>query len=251
MSREHYTSKSVLELIYEPNGVKSTVVPVRNLAFQKRDIVQNLGISSLTGWILCKNHNESLSPFDVSGRDMIANMDNFNQLVMNPMLATEAMHLDGDRFELWMLKTLCGFLYSGAADHHFEKSKKGEYPSTRWLEILFNGAKFPEGQGLYYIPKTKFDTDPEILKLSPLKAPETDVVMGLRAWFFNFEFVLLVEQLAPGVPSIFYEASYRPESLREFASNAQIQFDWLDGPRSDEILVYLMSSRPYKATPPN
>jgi hypothetical protein len=71
--------------------------------------------------------------------------------------------VDGERLERWLLKVLCGGLFSGAFRIGPDTTMKGIDPPIEWLQILFGQARFTERQGLYYIapaPGKTITTDP-------------------------------------------------------------------------------------------
>lgn len=240
MSGEHYISESVLELIYGRAGEVSRSVLVRGLAFQKPNELKGIGVASLVGKVLCKTHNSQLSPFDVVGKEMFAGMDGLNDATGDPSSPEKVMRVDGDGLERWMLKSLCGGLCSGAFRVSPTETLKGVCPLLNWLQILFTGAKFPTGQGMYYMPgqpEELVTADQYVLRVGPLVSLDEQVVLGLQTWFFGFKFALLMANLMPGVSTMFDNAMYRPAGLRAIGSNTQIQLDWQAGSASDEVVV--------------
>lgn len=226
ISGEHYVSKSLLELVENRAGKISKSVRVEGLAFQKPGILQSIGVASLVGNILCEAHNSCLSPLDVAGTGLFTALDRLNDAAGEPTLPDQVLHVDGDRLERWMLKTLCGGLYAGAFGLLQGESMKGECPPVEWLEILYQDAEFPACQGIYYMPSEKVTADPVVFRVAPLLATEHNVVIGFQIWFFGFHFVLLLARLTPGVPTLLDTAAYRPAGLRAVGSNTRIRFDW-------------------------
>jgi hypothetical protein len=47
---------------------------------------------------------------------------------------------------------------SGAFRASPSETMKGVCPPLEWLHVLFSGAEFPPGRGLYYIPRKLVDT---------------------------------------------------------------------------------------------
>jgi hypothetical protein len=62
-------------------------------------------------------------------------------------------------------------------------------------------------------------------------------MIGVRAWFFGFEFALLMARLTPGVVTRFDSALYRPAGVRVVGGNVQIRFDWRSSSSGEEIVV--------------
>jgi hypothetical protein len=54
--------------------------------------------------------------------------------------------------------------------------------------------------------------------------------------------------LTPGRPSLFDRARYRPAGLRIVKSSTSVRLDWVDGSRSNEVVVELVPPRPDEAT---
>src|SRR5437870_1394313 len=114
MSGEHYVSKSILELVENRAGKKSKSVRVTGLSFQQPGALQQLGISSLVGNILCKTHNSLLSPLDIAGKAIFTAMDGLNDGAADQSLPERVLPVSGEGLERWVLKCMCGGLYSGA-----------------------------------------------------------------------------------------------------------------------------------------
>jgi hypothetical protein len=240
ISDEHYISKSVLELVYGRAGAVNKTVLVTGLAFQKRHELREIGVSRLVGRVLCKKHNEQLSPYDRAGKAMFAGMDGLNDAAGNPAMPDRVLHVDGDGLERWMLKALCGGLYSGAFLVTPTETMKGVCPPFEWLEILFGGALFPPCLGLYYMagkPAELITSNQYVLRIEPLGSSDGPLVGGIRVWYFGFEFDFLMGQLLHGVPTMFDNAVYRPEGLTAVGSNTRIRIDWRGGSSRGEVVV--------------
>jgi len=242
MSGKHYISRSVLELIESRAGKKSKSVRVTGLSFQQPGVLQQLGIASLVGNILCKAHNSLLSPLDDAGKAMFSAMDRMNDGAADQGLPAQVLSVDGDGLEPWLLKSMCGGLFSGAFKIRPTETMKGCRPPVEWLHVLFSAAEFPRGHGLYYMPRKPGEAvtaDEYVLKFEPIGARNADVIVGLRVWFLGFEFALLMANLMSGVPTMFDGALYRPAGLRTVESGLNVRFDWKGGACSDEIIFEL------------
>ncbi len=247
MSGEHYISECVLELVFGRGGEVSKSVLVAGLSFQKPGELRPFGIASLVGNILCERHNSLLSPFDSAGKAMFSAMDGMNDGAEDPSLPKRILRVNGDDLERWVLKSMCGGLYSGAFRVNPTKPMSGTVPPLEWLHILFSGAEFPPGQGLYYIPKKPGETVTSgqyVLRFEPIGSHNGGEIGGPRIWFLGFEFALLMENLMPGVPSIFDGALYRPAGLQAVESGTSVRIDWKGGARSDKIVFGLAKREP-------
>jgi hypothetical protein len=199
MSAEHYVSKCILELVENRASQKSKSVRVTGLSFQQPGVLQQFGISSLVGNVLCEAHNSFLSHLDGAGKAMFTAMDRLNDGAADQSSPERVLRVDGDRLERWVLKSMCGGLYSGAFRVSPTDTMKGLCPPSEWLHILFNGAEFPYRQGIYYMPRKAGETvtaDEYVLRFEPLGSRDTDEIGGLRVWFQGFEFALLMGNIA-------------------------------------------------------
>ena len=237
---EHNVSKGVLELINEGDGKVSRLVSVTGLAIQERDAIQELGVSRLKSKVLCDTHNNLLSPSDGAAKAMFVGMDSLNRATGDIASPERALPVDGDLLERWMLKALCGGLYSGTWLVGATETMKGVCPPLEWLQILFNGAQFPAGWVLYYMPAKADElitADLSVLRMEPLVSRGGQEVCAVHYWFFGFKFALLMGNLVQGVPTMFDNAMYRPAGLRAVGSSTRIRFDWSNGPLSRDIIV--------------
>jgi hypothetical protein len=179
MSGEHYVSRSILELIENRFGKKSKSVRVTGLSFQQPGVLQMFGIPSLVGNILCQTHNSLLSPLDDAGKAMFLAMDGMHYAAADPGLSAQVLRVDGDGLERWVLKSMCGGLYSGAFKASPTGTMKEVCPPREWLDMLFHGAAFPPGQGLYYMPR-EVTADQYVLQFEPIWALDAALIGGLR-----------------------------------------------------------------------
>ncbi|MGA2033856.1 MAG: hypothetical protein ABSG68_16540 [Thermoguttaceae bacterium] len=232
ISKEHYVSDAILRQV----SLGEPSVLVRNLHFQEPSTQERKGISSLVAKVLCSKHNSHLSPFDVAGFSLVSGMDEINRTV-GQVEDEETFVVNGDDLERWMLKTLCGGLFSGNIPLP-DGTLKGICPPKHWLDILFCNGRFPAEQGLYVragTPGVVFATDPSILKMEVLH--EQNFVVGFRVLVFNFQFILVLASLPPQPPAMLEHAQYRPQGIVVQGSNTRIQIAWQDGTAGDELVV--------------
>jgi hypothetical protein len=242
LSAEHWVSKSIIELIDEGRGRKSKVVSVTRSKPQELGVPRILGIGNLTGKVLCVAHNEMLSPLDSAGKKMFEAMEDIHYGCKTPNKREKVGRIDGDQLERFLLKVICGTLFSGNLGLA-DGSMKGNALRSDWLKILVEGTGLPPGHGLYYLPVGSDEiihADKNVLTFTLLLSAEPREPCGIRAWFFGIEFVLLLAELPKGVRTPFERALYRPAGLRVDGSNARIEFTWKDGSVGDEILLKLI-----------
>jgi hypothetical protein len=213
-------------------------VLVQNLSFQQPDTLEGKGISGLVAKVLCEKHNSALSGFDGAGSTLFAGMDGIDSAAGKTGVPPETFVVNGDHLERWMLKMLCGGLYSGTMPVP-GGSMKGMCPPLEWLNVLFRGAALPPGQGLYLragTPNEVFSTEPAILKMAVV-VDKDNVVIGFRMWVFNFEYQLVLADLPPTLPPLLEHAHYRPTGLVIDGSAKSIRFEWGQTSGSKEVRV--------------
>ena len=241
ISNEHYISDAILRLVSED---KRSVL-VRNLTFQRRNILEPKGISSLVAKVLCVNHNSELSRFDIAGLEMFDAMDQIDSAAGEYGSSPIPIHVNGDDFERWMLKALCGGLFSGNLPVA-GKSHKAVNPPMEWIKILCVSARFPTGCGLYVragTPGVVFETEPSVFRV----AAEFDAdnrVVGFKVLIFNFEFLLLLAPVQADRMATLQHCVYRPSALNfqgADGSHRKIQFQWRDG-STDELQVVCLGN---------
>ena len=140
LSVEHFVSESVLELLGDAHRIS-------NASWLQPSKQSNpLPAQALGSRILCKRHNEMLSPLDDSARIFFGEL----LLALSDAPKPASNHrvsVDGDTLEKWVLKACCGAIASGnLVEGGLQLVRK---PPVRWLEILFSEAPWPEGTGLH------------------------------------------------------------------------------------------------------
>ena len=118
-----------------------------------------IGLASATKRVLCKRHNSALSSLDKVGASFTRA---HAELMIHLQTGRQGDYhrlLSGYDVERWMLKILC-------AQHHEERIPGSDDPQLwtvpkSWLKILFQGAPFPPGAGLYS-PKHRKPDSPTV-----------------------------------------------------------------------------------------
>ena len=112
ISREHYISRSVLDQLGQ-------FIRVSGAPWQKPGEQLETSIGNLTAKILCKRHNEALSPLDDEAASFFSTLAKaLVDLDRKTLSRKPIFHLtSGDALELWVLKVACGLYFSvGAKD---------------------------------------------------------------------------------------------------------------------------------------
>jgi hypothetical protein len=144
-------------------------VTIDGFNWQEEKNKQELPTSRLASKVLCKRHNEALSPLDATAVRFFTKLDN---VIRQTERRSQVFLFDGTDLEHWMLKTLCGTVFSGNAD--IKRAQVTNWkPDLLWLNILFDGKPFPDRW--VYITQQKAQTQSkEELNFPPLRIPPTE-----------------------------------------------------------------------------
>lgn len=225
ISREHYVSRSVLE-------IAGKTVQISGFPWQEPDTTLEVGIGALASKVLCRRHNAELSPLDETGRKFVTALKScFDEAIENEPINTEVFSIAGDRLELWLLKMLCGLF----AAHRTLEAPEG------WTRILFQREPFPEGSGMHFFGEP---------------GPSA-------GWFFNVVRIILVRDkrgviagakfgvgglpllLAFGKPLFSEEGMqsvYRPDGIviEKDAKTKRIDFSWSDSEGAGSVHLHIV-----------
>lgn len=137
MSREHYVSKNLLERL----GVGFTVKGVPWAADEKR-----VGIETLTARVLCRRHNNALSPLD----SMIGTFYDLLRRAVHGHRVGEH-EFDGEDLERWAVKLMLGIGVSGNVSYPGVGKVIAKAVPEEYLRIVFSEAEMPPGCGFGYL----------------------------------------------------------------------------------------------------
>lgn len=196
VSREHYISESLLHYLNCSKDLRVSGLPW----IEGEEKI--LPPDALAAKILCERHNSSLSPLDAISVHLFQAFDEEGVAGSGQQL----LHLFcGHDLERWLLKILCGMLYS----KNLKPDNDGNLSISRqWLEILFGYTDFPDGQGLYVCTTIGHRLDgPRGLMLRAIT--ERGGLTGMGLWVCGYEFILSMS----GFPSRRFDGRkvvYRP-----------------------------------------
>ena len=148
ISGEHFISASVLTDLGGPT-VKLNGVP-----WLTADETKILPISSLTGNILCKRHNEALSRLDAMAGKFFAALKLIHDDIFDKKTMSRRwkwLLFSGEELELWLLKTAIGLFHSGNVAKDRTKLNATQTINPACYHILHGGI-FPAMCGLYVEP---------------------------------------------------------------------------------------------------
>ncbi len=165
LTREHWISAAVLRLLTVDDHV-----PIRGLAWLRGES-RSLPIAGLQAKILCAHHNSQLSPLDEVGLQWATSIG-----LVDAGATAIADLIDGQCFERWLLKLLCGLGSSGAAGRDGTALRRWTPPAA-WLRVLFGHSVHQPGVGLYAIA-----TPPRVLGpyLAATPFGSLDALAGLQ-----------------------------------------------------------------------
>lgn len=140
---EHYISSSVLKLISHDDAAPGIAVVSGHRWKSKA-----LPIASMVANILCRAHNEALSPLDNVAKSFLEAILHIHSSAKPHAMVT--ITLNGDLFERWLLKVLCGFMASGNSFSRQGQSAP-QQPSQEFVRFLFGEDPLPDGFGFYFV----------------------------------------------------------------------------------------------------
>ncbi len=135
ISREHYISDSIFD---------GEAVTAFGLSWCKSSPVE-ISLRSAVAKILCRHHNQSLSPFDAEASSLSRFL---SEHVQDRPLEPAELRVNGRKLEKWALKTFVNLGYLGALDpvEHVRVQ-----PDGLIVRHIFQNASLPSGIGLYFV----------------------------------------------------------------------------------------------------
>jgi hypothetical protein len=150
ISREHYVSAAVLEQLGSP-------INIIGAPWLKPGQPASYGIGNLVAKILCRRHNQALSPLDQEAAIFFGALArSLSELERASSSRKYGLHLaSGSALELWALKVACGFYFSAIAakdtvslskTHSIDLAKIGraffedDWEGARWLLAILRAS---------------------------------------------------------------------------------------------------------------
>ena len=173
-----------------------------------------LPISSLTGNILCKRHNEALSPLDAMSGAFFAALKLMHDDIFDRRTLSRRRKwfmFSGEELELWLLKTAIGLFHSGNVAKDKTKLSDTQTINPTCYNILHGGA-FTAPCGLYVEP-VHISEQINQFQLQPLSDDAGQRMVGLRMTYLSFAVILLFDPNATYGPGVTNSTTYRPSYL--------------------------------------
>ncbi len=206
MSRDHFMSKSVLDLI-----CAKTV----DVIFPWNDVGRRtaVGIENLTPAILCVRHNNALSPLDTVATQAFRNLVDAAVYVIRKSLATKKIFyaVSGEGLELWALKLLFGAYHATMATEDRDALKDTHPPDFSIFQKALEGGALARPCGLY----VRSAVGPMGIRAGwgPLTTETGNRVTGLRFLVGPVEFELIVDPAGLNFDAIRQQSFYRPSAI--------------------------------------
>lgn len=240
ISAEHYISKSVLAEL-ERNGTSK----IAGLPWQNPRTFSVVGTGRLVSKVLCKRHNEALSPLDEEAGRLIETIGNYDRGFNQENPRADITVLCGEELEKWMLKTTCGMV--AAKQTARDGVNYNSDISEVWVSILSGQASWPALWGLYAAVPTGVAYHSSSFSFRPFTHPGTGRVLATEMILNGMMFYLLLGR--PDSPSAW--GVYRPRTLilEQDAVQKFIEISWLDT-RYDEYIRFSRVGK-YDGPPPD
>jgi len=241
ISGEHYISKNVLEIVNDNKGR----IPIEGVTWIPVGESRVLPTKNLVSNILCKRHNEALSPLDAEAGKLIKTIGSYDNDFNATIPKDEIKVLCGEDIERWMLKTTCGLVKGG----HLGKDGiplKAEVKDI-WIDILYGKISWPNSWGLYVSTSTETIHHSKLFGFLPMTHPTTHELIAVDMLINNFKFYLLLGN--PDNPAAV--GIHRPRTLIFKQNNVQkyIELSWQD--KSLDKFILFERKGTYDGKPPN
>ena len=221
MSAEHLFSEVTLNLVSGQDGK----VARAGYPWQEEGQVQTLTPSNCKANVLCKRHNNALSPVDAAAGRLLKAILNTPDFLRNQEL--RVLILSGDDVERWILKTLCTHIVA------VRRFGSGWQPPVQWLDIVWGMKPFPRGCGLYFNHEVgRSSPDAVRLGLRVLTCPGATGASGGIVQLCGYEFALAM--IAPSLEqtpdSALVPKYYRPSDFVITYGKSEVvySFGWAD-----------------------
>jgi len=199
LTREHFITDDVLRAI----SADGKVVVVEGAAWQeKTERRRVIGRASLSRKMLCRRHNNALSPLDKMAAEFFRyfledHIDIFKYLGNDDResFARGFTMVSGPYIELWMLKVIWGAIEAGAIDVDGKAAYRFRLgvTSQQLAEILWRGAQWPKAWGLYVLLDHDPDHSsiPKSVRIRPARMGSE--ILGGFVQIAGFEFLISFE----------------------------------------------------------
>ena len=225
ISREHYISKAILELM--EGGIE-----VSGLPWLPAGKTVTYGINSLVSNVLCERHNSALSPLDDLATRVFKTIrtvcDDLNHRSLSRR--TKWHLVSGEALELWCIKTLLGLFFSTVASNQGESLIHKYTIDVHGFVEAIRTRHFLPGCGLYGRRSAGDYTG--LLSWAPLSVERVARVIGVRMRMCAVEFEVFLDPVNVDFEEVLKEATFRPWNLifTDGKRKHVIVLSWADKP---------------------
>lgn len=147
--REHLTREHLISASLFPNAKSIFVQGFPWCANEQKEV----GLANLTSNILCKHHNNSLSPLDTAAGHAFNNFEVISKLISeanqnNGRFKIKESHVNALLLERWLLKTLINVCYKN--NQLIGNGIEVGIPDNNLVKICFGESRFTDGAGDVY-----------------------------------------------------------------------------------------------------
>jgi hypothetical protein len=239
IAREHYISRNVLASI-EKDGTSK----ISGLPWQTAQEFRKVPTEYLVSKVLCKRHNESLSPLDAEAGRLIRTIGSYDRGFNDKNPRREMSLFCGEDLERWMLKTVCSMVAG-------KQAGRGGVPldaeiSENWISILLGDEDWPSGWGLYTALPSGVAYHSVSFSFMPVTRTDTGQVVAAELILNGVAFYLVLGR--PDDPTVW--GVYRPRALifEQLGVEKFIEISWLDDTYDQHIRFSRIGK--YDGTPP-
>lgn len=200
--------------------------------------------------VLCKEHNEKLSPVDSGGVRALLAIDRASELARERKKrvemdwGTEKIAIEGLGLERWLLKTALNMAAIGetAGATKWESGEPMRQPPGRFVQAVFDDVRLLEPMGMYAItPLAGREPLGRKISATSLKRVHDGAFVGLVFILQNIPFLLWLSESSPEglhlpvkLDATSCQLLYRPIALNwvidGWKHSHSLEFDWTRGP---------------------
>ncbi|MBC9875974.1 hypothetical protein G8O24_01265 [Bradyrhizobium sp. INPA01-394B] len=222
ISAEHYFSKNLLEFLAEDGGG----ITMSGMPFLKPGEQRRLAVDNLVANILCKRHNEALSPLDQEAGAFFRGLK--DTLSGGKRRNPHIRLFDGTAIEAWMLKVACGVYFARLASAGGVRIADTHTINLDKVQKALFDHQWETAAGLYFVgsPGTVINTAFH-LQFAPLTLESATRFCGARISFLGFECDLLFDMEGINMGKLVH----RPHelNLRQKNRHSIIMLSWPRG----------------------
>lgn len=251
ISREHFISKTVLEAM-------QGAIEFGGLPWIAPETTVTYGINSLASNILCKRHNEALSPLDAEAGRIFRSLQD---ICLNLSPKTKSLSrkgrwflVSGQALELWGLKTLFGVFHAKLASRQSELLIETHTLDPAPFLAMLESHSLPSRCGLY-LRATQggvISGIDEKVTVVPIGDEQKKALVGIRIGMMGFEFDVLMQPGEIDFAALAREAVYHPWQLlfKNRMRQHMVAMTWADPTSAATVVEFATYRDPHRPAGP-